>query len=81
MFEKRIDDRGQVGIGTLIHNPVTIPESLSEFFYSDSIQVFEATMAESGIQYLHLNKSPVGEPGSTSVIDYTEDKLVVKKRR
>lgn len=61
--------------GFFIHNPETIPGNLAEFYHSDAIQAFEATMDEHGIQYLHVNKSPVGEPGSTGVIDYTPDGL------
>lgn len=65
--------------GLFIHNPATMPEALSEFFYSDSIQVFEASMSQNGIQYVHLNKSPSGEPGSLAVMDYVDGKLVIRR--
>jgi KaiC/GvpD/RAD55 family RecA-like ATPase len=73
---ERLAERHDTGM--FIHNPATMPEELSEFFYSDSLQVFEAAMAETGIQYVHLNKSPIGEPGSMAVMDYVDGELVIR---
>lgn len=64
--------------GMFIHNPATMPQKLAEFFYSDSVQVFEAMRGENGIQYLHVNKSPIGQPGSVKVLDYAGESFSVK---
>ena len=59
--------------GFFIHNPTTMEEQLAEFFHSDAVQVFEATMDDDGIQRIHLTKSPIGKPGQSAVLDYRED--------
>ena len=63
--------------GFFIHNPTTMEEHLAEFFHSDAVQVFEATMDEDGIQRIHLTKSPTGRPGESAVMDYAEGRLNV----
>lgn len=70
----------ELDTGFFIHNPATMEAQLAEFFHSDAVQVFETSMSEDGIQYLHLAKSPIGEPGETAVLNYTDDGLVVQKR-
>ena len=59
--------------GFFIHNPTTMDEQLAEFFHSDAVQVFEATMDDDGIQRIHLTKSPIGRPGQSAVLDYRDD--------
>lgn len=58
--------------GFFIHDPATMEPQLAEFFHSDAVQVFETMMEDNGIQYVNLNKSPIGQPGSTRVLDYNE---------
>lgn len=65
--------------GLFIHNPATMPEDLAEFFHSDAVQAFETTIEDNGIQYLRLNKSPVGRPGSAGVVDYDGDGFIVRE--
>lgn len=59
--------------GFFIHNPATMEKQLAEFFNSDAVQVFEAQRSRHGLHYLHLNKSPTGDAGSTGVIEQGPD--------
>lgn len=65
--------------GFWVHNPEAMDPQLAEFFHSDAVQVFRTTMAENGIQYLRMAKSPLGQPGQSAVIDFDDDGLVVNR--
>ena len=65
--------------GFWVHNPEAMEPQLAEFFHSDAVQVFEANMAENGLQYLRLAKSPIGRPGESAVMDYDADGLVIHR--
>lgn len=64
--------------GFFVHNPTTMEQHLAEFFHSDAVQVFEASMDEDGIQRVHLTKSPTGHPGDSAVLDYRQGELDVR---
>ena len=64
--------------GFWVHNPNAMDPKLAEFFHSDAVQVFETSMADNGIQYLRMSKSPIGRPGQSAVIDFDEDGIVIK---
>lgn len=66
--------------GFFIHNPETMQNELAEFFHSDALQVFETFMSETGIQYLTVRKSPIGQPGQASVVDFSGPGPVVESR-
>lgn len=53
-----------------VHNPDTMDPQLAEFFGYDAAQVFETWKHENGIQYILLDKSPTGSPGSLAVVEY-----------
>lgn len=65
--------------GFWVHNPNAMDPQLAEFFHSDAVQVFETTMAENGIQYLRMSKSPIGRPGESAVIDFDEDGMNINR--
>jgi site-specific recombinase XerD len=51
-----------------VHNPKTMDPKLAEFFSYDAAQVFETWKHDTGIQYLMLDKSPRGTPGTILVV-------------
>lgn len=61
-----------------IHNPATMDAKLAEFFAYDASQTFETWKDDSGIQYLLLDKSPIGSPGQLAVVEYTDKPPYVK---
>lgn len=64
-----------------IHNPATMDPKLAEFFAYDASQTLETWKADSGIQYLLLDKSPIGSPGQLSVVEYTDEPPYVQVMR
>lgn len=63
--------------GFWIHNPDTMDPQLAEFFHSDAVQVLRTSMQPSGIQYVTMQKTPIGRPGQSGVIDLKDDQLFV----
>lgn len=61
-----------------VHNPDTMDPQLAEFFSYDASQVFETWKHDSGIQYIRLDKSPTGSPGSMAVVEYRDTPPYVK---
>lgn len=64
-----------------VHNPATMDPKLAEFFSYDAAQVFETWKHDTGIQYLLLDKSPTGDPGSLSVVEYNDEPPYVSVTR
>ncbi|MDY6818073.1 MAG: ATPase domain-containing protein [Halobacteriales archaeon] len=52
-----------------IQNPETMEKRLSEFFVYDAQQVLDTWKHERGIQYLYLEKSPMGSPDTVGIVD------------
>lgn len=56
-----------------VHNPATMDPKLAEFFSYDASQAFETWKSPAGMQYLLLDKSPIGEPGTLAVVEYDDE--------
>jgi KaiC/GvpD/RAD55 family RecA-like ATPase len=56
-----------------VHNPSVTPEEVSGFYTNAAEQVIRTWLADDGLQYLTLEKSPCGFIGTTSLVEYTTD--------
>lgn len=56
-----------------VHNPGTATDEVSAFFENTAEQVVETWLSDSGLQYVHLRKSPCGFVGTTSLVEYLEE--------
>lgn len=56
-----------------IHNPNLMEDELAAFYVDAAGQVLKTWMDDSGLQYLNLKKSPIGDVGTTRLIEYLED--------
>lgn len=65
---------------TLIHvsNPETIADRAAAFYRDAAEQVVETWVADDGLQYVTLRKSPCGFVGSTSLVEYVADPPYVR---
>lgn len=55
-----------------VQNPRVMQEQLSEFFVLDSQQVLRTWMHDRGLQYVKLEKSPMGHLGSSKLVKHVE---------
>jgi KaiC/GvpD/RAD55 family RecA-like ATPase len=53
-----------------VHNPHTIDHQLAAALRSEARQVFDLSTGDAGLQYLQLEKSPIGSSGEVAVVDY-----------
>lgn len=56
-----------------VHNPRTAREETSAFLENTAEQVVETWLADDGLQYVRLQKSPCGSVGTSSLVEYLED--------
>jgi KaiC/GvpD/RAD55 family RecA-like ATPase len=65
---------------TLVHvsNPETIADRAAAFYRDAAEQVVETWVADDGLQYVTLRKSPCGFVGSTSLVEYVADPPYVR---
>lgn len=56
-----------------LHNPQTMPETLSAFYHDSAWQVLHTWLEDDGLQYFTLEKSPSGVLGSVRVVEYLQD--------
>jgi hypothetical protein len=56
-----------------IHNPKLMPGELAEFYVDAAGQVLRTWIDDTGLQYLMWKKSPIGDVGGTSLVEYLED--------
>jgi len=56
-----------------VHNPSVTPEEVSGFYTNAAEQVIRTWLADDGLQYVTLEKSPCGFIGTTSLVEYTTD--------
>lgn len=56
-----------------VHNPEVTPDSVSGFYTNAAEQVIRTWLADDGLQYVTLEKSPCGFIGTTSLVEYTTE--------
>jgi KaiC/GvpD/RAD55 family RecA-like ATPase len=56
-----------------VHNPAVTPEEVSGFYTNAAEQVIRTWLADDGLQYVTLEKSPCGFIGTTSLVEYTTE--------
>jgi hypothetical protein len=56
-----------------VHNPAVTPEEISGFYTNAAEQVIRTWLADDGLQYVTLEKSPCGFIGTTSLVEYTTE--------
>lgn len=64
-----------------IQNPKIMEDQLSEFFVLDSQQMLRTWMHDRGLQYLKLEKSPMGELGSSKLVKHVDYPPYVRVQR
>ena len=60
-----------------VHNPGTAADEVTAFFENTAEQVIETWLSDSGLQYVHLRKSPCGFVGTTSLVEYLNEEPYV----
>ncbi|MFC6786004.1 RAD55 family ATPase [Halobaculum halobium] len=55
-----------------VHNPGTAADEVTAFLENTAEQVIETWLSDTGLQYVHLRKSPCGFVGTTSLVEYLE---------
>ncbi len=61
-----------------VHNPDTVPEDIEEFFTNNASQALELWRHDNGLQYLTLEKSPMGYVGSSRLVDNIDEPPFVR---
>ena len=61
-----------------VHNPHTVPENIEEFFTNNASQALELWRHDNGLQYLTLEKSPVGYVGMSRLVDHVDEPPFVR---
>jgi KaiC/GvpD/RAD55 family RecA-like ATPase len=56
-----------------VHNPSVTPDEVSGFYTNAAEQVIRTWLADDGLQYVTLEKSPCGFIGTTSLVEYTTE--------
>lgn len=56
-----------------IMNPSVVGEEIGSFYADAAEQVLRTWIADNGLQYITLRKSPCGFVGSTSLVEYTQE--------
>ena len=64
-----------------VQNPAVMEESLSEFFVLDAQQMLRTWIHENGLQYVKLEKSPVGQLGSSKLVEHVDYPPYVRVQR
>lgn len=64
-----------------VQNPNVMDDQLSEFFVLDSRQMLKTWMHERGLQYLKLEKSPMGDLGSSRLVKHVDYPPYVRVQR
>lgn len=63
----------EVDIHLDIHNPNLMSDELAAFYVDAAGQVLRTWMADSGLQYINLKKSPIGSVGTTRLVEYLDE--------
>jgi KaiC/GvpD/RAD55 family RecA-like ATPase len=56
-----------------VSNPATVDDRVAAFYRDAADQVLDVWMADDGLQYVTLRKSPCGFVGTTSLVEYVEE--------
>ena len=64
-----------------VQNPAVMQETLAEFFVYDAEQMLRTWMHDTGLQYIKLEKSPVGHLGSTQLVEHVDYPPYVRVQR
>jgi KaiC/GvpD/RAD55 family RecA-like ATPase len=64
-----------------VHNPKVTDEATSSFYANTAEQVIQTHVADDGLQYVSLRKSPCGFVGTTSLVQYTEEPPYLQVQR
>ena len=64
-----------------VQNPGVMEETLAEFFVYDAQQMLRTWIHDNGLQYLKLEKSPVGHLGSTQMVEHVDYPPYVRVQR
>lgn len=64
-----------------VQNPAVMEESLSEFFVLDAQQMLNTWIHDNGLQYVNLEKSPIGGLGSSMLVEHVDYPPYVRVQR
>ena len=64
-----------------VQNPRVMEQQLSEFFILDSQQVLRTWMHDRGLQYIKLEKAPMGELGSSKLVKHVDYPPYIRVQR
>lgn len=64
-----------------VHNPAVTDDATSSFYANTAEQVVQTHVADDGLQYVSLRKSPCGFVGTTSLVEYTEEPPYLRVQR
>ena len=66
------------GMTVYVHNPDTVPDGVEKFFTNNASQALEMWRHNNGLQYLTLEKSPIGYVGTSRLVDHIEESPFVR---
>lgn len=64
-----------------VQNPRVMEETLSEFFVYDAQQMLKTWLHDNGLQYIKLEKSPIGHVGTTKLVEHVDYPPYVRVQR
>ncbi len=64
-----------------VQNPGVMEETLAEFFVYDAQQMLKTWLHDNGLQYIKLEKSPVGHLGTTKLVEHVDYPPYVRVQR
>ena len=64
-----------------VHNPAVTDDATSSFYRNTAEQVVQTHVADDGLQYVSLRKSPCGFVGTTSLVEYVEEPPYLRIQR
>lgn len=64
-----------------VQNPAVMEDTLAEFFVYDAEQMLRTWMHRSGLQYIKLEKSPVGHLSSSRLVEHVEYPPYIRVQR
>lgn len=64
-----------------VQNPDVMDQTLSEYFVLDAQQVIKTWIHENGLQYVKLEKSPMGQLSSSKLVEHVDYPPYVRVQR
>lgn len=64
-----------------VQNPAVMAETLAEFFVLDAQQMLRTWIHDNGLQYIKLEKSPMGRLGSSRLVEHVDYAPYVRVQR